>query len=202
MLCLSDNDFILKLAEYDLLKEAMHALNISRKDVRILPRAKYVFPTKIGKNHTRDGVDRALKFIDGLSVISDIDREEHIRLSRVVGIDSGEATLFAATNAIPDYLIATGDKRCLRAIASSTDCTDIAARIQGRIICLEQMIIRLIRFKNFEWVSQHVGSGVGDFAMEKAFAGGRIGWKEIDCMAWLNRYVDDLRAETGSLLIA
>ncbi len=43
MICLSDNDIILKLAACDLLTDAWVALGLTQGDVRVLPTAKHKF---------------------------------------------------------------------------------------------------------------------------------------------------------------
>lgn len=209
MLCLSDNDLILKLAEFDLLGDAVEVLGVTRKDVLILPRAKRVFPSKVGKTHTRDGVDRAMKFIAGLELVEQVDPQEHIILQRAkfiengieFKIDPGEATLFAATKLLDDVLVATGDKKCLRALHACADCAPIISWLEARVICLEQVILRLIDHKGYKWVQSRVGRGVGDKSMEQAFADGRADWPEVECRKWLDAYVADLKQKTGCLLV-
>src|SRR5262245_40706298 len=102
MLCLSDSDFIIKLAEFDLLNEAIKALGFSRSDVRVLPELRRVLAGQsIYRRQTRECVERASKFIKGLKTIEQIDRTDHAILTaaratykdRDVTIEGGEAVI-------------------------------------------------------------------------------------------------------------
>jgi hypothetical protein len=213
MLCLSDTDIILKLAEFNLLHEALDVLHCKKKDVRVLPRVREVVSTKIGK-YTRDGVSRAVKWVADIPIISDIDEQEQILLmavlmavriplgQRIVKIDSGEAILLAATKPLgQDFLIATGDKSCIRALAACPTCQAIQQRVEGRIICLEQILIRLLDAHGYAFVQEKVGRCVGDECVSRAFADGKIGHPESACRGWLDNYVAELRKDSGKLLI-
>jgi len=205
MLCLSDNDIVLKLAEFDLLKESLEVLSVKKNEVYVLPTALRVVTTSklIAANHTRDAIDRAAKFLKSVQVIANADATEVGALLSVPMIDPGEATIFAATKGLAAYLVATGDKRSLRAIAAAGGpCTNIAARLHGRVICLEQILVRLITHLGYAAVQKKVGRCVGDTCVDHAFAGGKPSHPQAECLRWLTEYIDELRKETGPLLVA
>src|SRR5581483_7069412 len=119
MLCLSDTDFIIKFAEFDLLSETLSVLGVSRSDFRVLPELSRVLQgERLRLRHTQNCIERATKFAKGLKSLAKIDRQEHMLLStvrahhrnRLVEIHGGEATLFCATKFVSDYIVATGDK--------------------------------------------------------------------------------------------
>src|SRR5690242_4217866 len=114
MICLSDSDILIKLAEFDLLDPTWEMLKVGRSDIRVLPELIHVLNgTKILNKHTRDGVERALKFAKGIKKLDKIDPAEHILLSSVsvadgdqcVAINGGEAILYSSTKFLSDFTV-------------------------------------------------------------------------------------------------
>src|SRR5689334_6013252 len=114
MLCLSDSDYIIKLAEFDLLDETLSILGASRSDVRVLPELAHVLRgSRIFSKHTRDGIQRAVKFAKGLKTLERIDPKEQVLLhavkatyrNRPIEIHGGEAILYSATKFVTDFLV-------------------------------------------------------------------------------------------------
>jgi len=91
-----------------------------------------------------------------------------------VEIDPGEIILLSATTRLDDYLLLTGDKRCLRAVATCPECAEIARRIQGKVVCFEQIIYRVIDRLGFEPVRAKVVPVTHgcDTALRAAFGSG------------------------------
>jgi hypothetical protein len=185
------------------LREALDALRVKKSEVLVLPTARAVIARSpiIAQNHTRDAIDRAVKFVASVAVITDPDVADFALLTGVPGIDVGEATLFAGTKGLADFLVATGDKRSLRALTACPACGAIHTRLQSRVICLEQVMVLLIKELGYKNVQRKVGRCVGDACIEHAFAGGRLSQPEADCLQWLNHYIAELRGDTGTLLV-
>ena len=114
-----------------------------------------------------------------------------------MGIDQGEAVLIAATATESDFYIVTADKRCLKALANS-GMTVILNRLEHRIICLEQLMIRLIQqFDDFDIIYRRIKNVECEFSVTEAF-------KLTDKAAIIQRLqaeVDRLRNDTGNLLV-
>jgi len=115
-----------------------------------------------------------------------------------MGIDQGEAVLIAATATESDFYIVTADKRCLKALANS-GMTDILNRLRHRIICLEQLLIRLIQqSSDMDKIIRRINNAVDcEFSVTEAF-------KLADQAAIIQRLqaeVDRLRSDTGNLLV-
>lgn len=211
MLCLSDSDFVIKLAEFDLLDETLTILGVSRVDVRVLPELSHVLQgERILSKHTRDGVQRAVKFVKGIKTIEKIDPQEQMLMhavkasyhNRPIGIHGGEIILFCATKFLNDCLVATGDKRSLRALASATNCQHIHDRLKGRVICVEKTLLKLMDKHGFKTIQQKVGPMCScDDCIQQAFANGKADMPESDCRKWLVSFVDELQTETKGLLV-
>jgi hypothetical protein len=74
---------------------------------------------------------------------------------QIVNIDRGEALLISATANVDVFWLTTGDKRCINAVASS-GLEDIERRLAGRVVCLEQVILKLIDREGFELVRDYL----------------------------------------------
>lgn len=202
-LVVCDNDILLKLAACDLLEAFPAAMNCVRDDLRVLPSAPRQIP-HILKNrsipHTDAQLKRTIEFIRSCAKVGDAHEDEHMLLNAVEGIDVGEAVLIASTHSMEDFIIATGDKRCLIALAESKKCAAIRSRIAGRVVCLEQVILRLIDSMGFEAVKAKVLPAFEcDAALDAAFGSGALSNEEAVIDA-LSRYIRNLRDATGSLL--
>jgi hypothetical protein len=73
-------------------------------------------------------------------------------------IDTGEALLYASTYTLQEFWLLTGDKRSLTALAEAPTCQGIVARLSGKVICLEQIIVHILRSHPFETVLNKIVS--------------------------------------------
>lgn len=211
MIYLSDNDIVEKLAICDLLDEALAAFNATRDDVRVIPTLK----NRIGIGTPRPKVvrrlgaevaERLVEFIGSVREIEDYSAADHQMLEALddsVEIDPGEIVLLSATAGLDNYLLLTGDKRCLRAVATCPECIDIARRIQGKVVCFEQVIYRVIDYSGFEHVRSKVVPvmQVCDTALRAAFGSGMYAtWANV--AARLESDIAEIRGYGIDLLIA
>jgi hypothetical protein len=124
MICLADNDIILKLARCDLLAEALTALEATTDDVYVLGSAvhKLLSPNKPARAKVRPddpAYARLESFFRAVRTIqAEPSPEEGAAFDDVLKIDPGEAILFAATAAYPGAIVATGDKQSLAALSN------------------------------------------------------------------------------------
>lgn len=210
MIYLSDNDIVEKLAICDLLDEALGAFGATREDVLVIPTLKHRIGIGTPRPKTVDRLGqivaaRLVKFLSTIREIDDYSAEDHAMLESLddsVEIDAGEIVLLAATARFTDYLLLTGDKRCLRAVATSPECAEIAARIQGRVVCFEQVICRVIRHTGFERVRAKVVPVLAtcDTALRASFGSGGLAI-EGEAMACLRSYIAEIRGFPIDLLI-
>lgn len=207
MICLVDSDVIYKLAVCNLLDNTLAALDLARTDAYVLPTAKYRFGVarrRPGTGERRYGVEVFSRIRDFLASVREIEvtgpSEELQLLASIDGIDAGEAVLFSVTAAFAQYLLATGDKTCLRALALTPVCLPIAQRVRGHIICLEQIVKRLIQHFGFLYVKNRiVPARACDTALSAAFGSG---WDttEPNVLAALDSYINELRSLPINLL--
>lgn len=206
MICLTDNDVLLKLAAWNLLEETIAVLETTREEIFVLPTAQYKIKKdsrgELVAKYGEAGIRRVLDFIASVQKISQgSDPEEQAAMIAVNGIDDGEELLFAATKELDVFLVATGDKNSLRALASAPTCTAIYERLCGRVICLEQIVARLISSVGFEEArTRIVPFRECDTSIKAAFGSGSLA-EETNVQRSLAKRINDLHSEVGHLLV-
>ncbi len=199
-----DNDILHKLCAFDLLEDATAGAGLAPGDLVALPTAKFFFLRKQpDKGRQRFG-DLVYQRIHGaLNAAGEVGvqlhpEDEKILINRL-GIDQGEALLFSYASRDEGSLL-TGDKRSLLALTAEPSCSDIVARLQGRVVCLEQLVLGAIARAGFVSVRERIVPAIGwDKVMRVAFGSG-LSTEEGSAVAALEYYVADLRKQTGSLL--
>lgn len=207
MIVLFDNDIIYKLAACDLLDEALAVLEVTYTDVYVLPTAKYKFgttknPARAEARYGRDVIARIRNFLANVRELDVVGPPEELQLlAEIDGIDSGEAVLFSATVRFDNYLLAMGDKNSLHAVASTPTCQPIARRLSGNVICLEQIVTRVIAHFGFAYVKDKVVPARScDTALRAAFGSGDAA-SESNVLAALDEYINELRSLAVDVLI-
>jgi hypothetical protein len=209
MNCLLDNDLIRKLAICDLLDESLKALHSSDAEAHVLPTARYVLlkPIKKPEKAKERLGDALFERLDAFfKRVRSLDQQpsatEQLAFDDVVGIDPGEAVLFSATDRFQDFLLATGDKNSLRALVSTPACDAICRRLNGKVVCFEQVILRIIDGIGFDAARAKIVPGADcDIALRAVFGSG-LEATESNVRAGLDSYIADLRKATASLLIS
>jgi hypothetical protein len=208
MICLSDNDVVLKLACCDLLNETPDVLGVNRAEVFVLPTARHVLlkplkdPEK-ARARLGDAVfQRVTLFLDSVQVIEAAPSpQEMLLFDDIVGLDPGEAILFSATAHYPDFILATSDKNSLRTLSATAACEAICRRLAGKVLCFEQVILRLIDGLGFNPIRDKVVPARDcDTALRAVFGSG-LDATEDNVRAGLTSYINHLRSQTGALLV-
>ncbi|ETX04828.1 MAG: hypothetical protein ETSY2_26520 [Candidatus Entotheonella gemina] len=207
MIILSDNDIIYKLAACDLLDEALVVLGVTPTDVYVLPTAKYKFgitksPARTEAQYGSTVVTRIRNFLTQVHELDVVGSTEELRLlAEADGIDAGEAVLFSATVLFDHYLLATGDKNSLRAVASTPVSQPIAHRLSGHVICLEQIVMHIIEHFGFMYAKNKIVPARScDTALRVAFGSGDAA-TELNVLAALDGYINELRSLAVDVLI-
>lgn len=203
-----DNDVIKKLAALDLLDPAIEALGFTVEETYVLPTARFKFLAgNAAKGQKKWGLRTHVRIVDFLGRVRAIDeqfdRDLHDMLAGVENIDEGEAVLLAATASNDGALLTTGDKRCLAALAGAEGCGAAATKLAGRVICVEQVVLKVISHTGFEKVMQRAVPGLTelqDNALHVAFGSGAE-TKRANAEEALTSYVAELRGATGALLV-
>lgn len=208
MILLSDNDLVIKLAQCDLIDEALGTLDSVRKDCFVLNTIRYSLrlnePDKAIQKYVGSvqAYDRINELLESCQVLTEAPMEfdllEH--LNEIAEIDAGEQALFlhakdSHSKAI-DYRILTGDKRALRAICNY-DQLDAFAFLRTKIVCLESCMMDMIDFVGFDHVNQKVSAAKQqvveakyDQVLRAAFGEAR---SREHCLECLRNYSSDIR---------
>jgi hypothetical protein len=203
VVCFLDNDVLLKLAGFELLDEAIAALKISPDNLYVLESARFVFrdsPSVIAQ-YSQSVRDRAITFVKSChGVLTDVESCDFIALSKLKNLDEGEAGLLTATNGVESFVLITGDKRCLKALANGVGIATIQQRLRGRVICLEQVILVLIQLLGFEVVKARVVPMRDcDKSLKACFGSGDLA-TETNVVEALEGYIATLRQDAPGLL--
>ena len=188
-----DNDVILKLVACNLFWEAVASLKLSPADLWVLESAKFVFKkNRRAKNkYPQPILDNAISLVESCTKIKqESSFDEEFQALKIDGIDPGERLLIAATQKAEDFYLATGDKRCLiaLAIAKASDfsgtvpsLSEIRKRLSGRVVCFEQLLKKSINHQGFEDVLAKVLPGREYDGSLKAIFGS--GWHNTSRLA-------------------
>ncbi|MFK0732469.1 MAG: hypothetical protein ACIWVG_15160 [Gloeotrichia echinulata HAB0833] len=206
----ADLDILLKLAACDLLSELREHWRIPPNQCFVDERFKYTLNTSITRsgNYSSAALKRTAEFLNNHTTdITFNDPEEVIALD-TNGIDKGERRIIIATKEPAEqaqpFFLATGDKRAINTLAAlpSTDkvCQRISKRLQGRVICLESMMLTFIEMLGFEPVkakvlaSRHNDKVAADKTITAVF-GSREKAEEHNVRSALQSYIAELPAQ-------
>ena len=169
-----DNDIILKLTTCDLFWEAMDLLGVQIADIRVLTSTRFVFRRNqsIKEQYSEEVRNKAIELVKKFSTV-EADTYNPLFSLNIVGLDAGELTLIYRAIAEPDFYLVTGDKRCLRALVKTPELATVREKLNGRVICLEQLIYKLIIDTDFEVIrSKVVSARECDTSLKVAFGSG------------------------------
>jgi hypothetical protein len=147
--------------------------------------------------------DRLRLFLDSVQVVSVAPApEEQVIFEDIVGIDTGEAILFSASAYYSDFLLATSDKNSLRALSANAACQAICLRLAGKVICFEQIVLRLLDHFGFDPTRHKLVPARHCDTVLRALFGSGLEATEDNVRSGLASYIMELRNQTGALLIA
>ena len=160
-----DNDIILKLSTYGLFEKTLNTFGAEINQVKILETFKYKFKRepqqKRKRNPNKYNLEDALSVVETCDKISihNINQEDFIQLQKIEGIDIGEAIIISYVSYLNkqnnlSYLL-TGDKRCLKNL-NVPETNQITDYLQGKIWCLEQLILKDIEIYGFNCIQEKV----------------------------------------------
>lgn len=100
----------------------------------------------------------------------------------------------------PNFYIATGDKKCMRALIKCPELQATKYKFMGRFICLEQLIVKLIEAKGFDLVREKITPMKDcDKVLQVAFGSG-LRSTESNSLLVLNNYIDEINQGCPNLL--
>lgn len=198
---LLDSDAAKKICQYCLLDELASSLACSLDDFSVLPQLRYQLKLNSrGKSLEKLGSENALneasKLIEHSSEVEVSQDSANLLLElNQPDIDSGEATLFAATHETGGDLV-SGDKRAFIAI-SKINGHDVIDTLWVRFICFDEAMLLLIKKCCFDQVSTKVRSRPDvDTAMSIAFGRSNPNPRE-ETLTAINSYIGTLVDNTA-----
>ncbi|MBZ0154018.1 MAG: hypothetical protein K8J09_21040 [Planctomycetes bacterium] len=199
-----DNDVLAKLASWDLLEDGIQAFGFALADVRYLPTAPFWLGLAGKKkcSYPPEVQGRLRAFLAAAQACAEDPAGEDSELHKVDNIDAGEAILLSQAACSTGSFLATGDKRCIRAVANAPACERLVSLLGGRVLCLEQVLLRAIELLGFEAVKKRiVGSNqlAMDTAVRAAFGSGMQA-DAINACGSLERRVKSLASEAAGML--
>jgi hypothetical protein len=201
--CFLDNDIILKLVACNLFDSAVNCLNLVESDLRVLSDAKYVFRNsrRIAKKYPLEIRESAILIVEGCQKIEP-SLSDDLKNLQIEGLDPGEMILISATEHEESFYLTTGDKRCITALANSTEPALVAIRkrLAGKLVCLEQLILKTINVEGFDvTLVKVIPAREYDKALKAIFGSGERCTQDNVLMA-LEAYIQDLRDNAKGLL--
>jgi len=198
MIYFSDVDVVLKLAACGFLPWLPEVLGVTSDEIRI----QYLASLKARVTRSSKKLENELhqihleEFCQAHRVIdaaSDIARQESLLQG---GMDRGEAILFAEAEATGGIVV-TGDKRALDEYAKHST---VAQREKLKVVCWEQLLLRVHRLKGYEALKRGGCEGMGrDGVLRLAFSSGLL-TPESHAMDAIRSFFNDVKKRHGDLL--
>ncbi|HEX5270462.1 MAG TPA: hypothetical protein VFW33_08250 [Gemmataceae bacterium] len=207
MILLADNDIIFKLARCDLYDGFLGAFEVTTDEVFILNTCRFVLTSdRAEKRCDEASFARLREFLDSVNDIEQApDANEMVALAEQPRIDAGEAVLFSICPAVPNSVLASGDKRSLcsltEAAVSDAVCASVCNKLTGKVVCFEQIIGRVIDHQGFDAVRDRLIVGRECDKTLAIVLGGGLDATEESVREGLASYIGDLRRTTGGLLV-
>jgi hypothetical protein len=204
MEALLDNDLLRKLTRYDLLFEFERLLALrgcvqphGRVGTALYSlRLKSASPPASHWPDARQGLALREFILKRSHGVTGAQAEALTRLN-IDAFDPGEVTLVAYALEHPTAVIFTGDKRCLRALATHPSLAPIAATLTGRCVHLESVMKTLSARLGWRRIASAVIAATGeDIALERIYSHS----SEAAMKAALDKNIALLAAETDTLI--
>lgn len=201
---LADADIISKLAHWRLLHHLPAVFDCDIKSIATLDSLVYRAQKAISNPDKlfKDNVTAiyAHEFLSQLPKLASPNVDALQSLQRIPNIDSGEALLIAILEATQDSILATGDKRALKAIHSAMT-NGLSCQIEGRIICLEQLLSCLLTLiGHADWLASISRAPTMDTAIRMVCGSGCNAPME-QIVNGLKSYTESIRNECGTILM-
>lgn len=203
-----DNDILYKGAGYGLLIDLIEAIPAQPKNVGVLGAAKFVVTAKLLKSRLSaalpllDEVLRHVQYLEPTVAETGYAAQLEYEAQRAgLNIDTGESLLCAIVVERTLLHLATGDKKAIKGIDSLLAARGEINKLAGKVICLEQLVLRLIRGSDASAVRSAIcAQATLDRALAACFS---CASPEIKADGWeegLASYIRDVRADAPSIL--
>ena len=181
MSCVTDNDFVIQLAAWNLLNEFQaflrDSLGVAEADIYVLdalPARIHKGDTKLERQYGNGALARVQRFCENKGRVRSLPSDPSLlaSIASVQAIDPGEAILIATAAQTPGTYLATNEWRFLEALATHPDqCAAAHDALKGRVLHLKQFIRYLLDAKGFQALKNVVTPANGsDIIIQRAFA--------------------------------
>ena len=202
-----DNDIFLKLIAFQLFDDAIALLNLQPDQLCFLPTAKFVFRRERDRQrrYSPEIWDQAIAYMESCATLPELvftpELLQELQALEVLRdqIHEGESRLILGTWNVPDFVLMSGDKNCFRALPSLPDA--MYQRLQGRVVCLEQIMLELIQALGFEQVYEVICPSLQWDQTIRICFGYSEPQKEADVLQGLKQYIQDIQDFAPGLLI-
>jgi hypothetical protein len=201
VICFADTDIILKLAACDLLPQTLIVLGVTRQEVYVFREEAYRIyehDSDARAQYSQETRNRAKRFINNVHGIYGEIAPEEQAFMLAAEIDTGEQAIFGATRDFSDFRVITADRKALRLLTVATGCGGICRRMNGCVLCLEQILLLLMEHFGFAAIHAQVSPhSAHDAAFQEAFPAGMM---QTGAEAILKNRITHLRLQTRDLL--
>ena len=150
-----DNDIVFKNSCYGILTELISAVPCDVADVGVLGVTRYVVLSLLGRVNISSGQEIVRQRLDDFFARAELlePTTDEVRFAAALefaahaadlDLDTGESLLCAVAAGRLANSLATGDKRAIAAFENLRDRVSWIANLDGKILCLEQLIAKLI----------------------------------------------------------
>jgi hypothetical protein len=210
--CLVDNDVVLKVAAYKLNDSVVGLLTLETVAPAMLGVGRFVVRQKAARKTrfinsdvvvaSTEDLIKKLQLIEPTETETELAAElETLALSSQLALDTGEAQLLAILITRQAPVLITGDKRAIVGMHKLG-----AAVPPKRVACLEQIVSILVASASLDALrSQICGEPQVDKTHSICFSCASFGStsiEKVDVLAALQSYANDLRKNSGEVLMA
>jgi hypothetical protein len=210
---LLDNDIMLKACSFSMVEEVVHLLGMIG-GIWILGTARFVLQKRIsrsGRIINRGEVAAALEHLlkttstiepDGAEIAFAAELEEAAQ-KRALDFDSGESLLLAVLILRSCALLLTVDKRAIHAMEPIATSDPRIGKVAGKIACLEQLMMALLKRYGAEVVRDRVCREPDtDKSLAICFSCNGNSFVLGHAVEGLRSYIGDIRKRAPTILIA
>lgn len=147
-----DNDILVKGATLGILNELLLQLPSGSTAVGVLGSARFIVRGRMKHAKATQYIPAFEKVINSISIIEPTVEEERLAAELELiaqqlecSFDEGESLLCAVLVRRGLCWLATGDRRAIEGLGVIEGQQDILDRLRGKVICLEQLFLRLVR---------------------------------------------------------
>lgn len=208
---LVDNDILLKGACYGLLPELVGTIAGEHR-IGFLGAARFVLPKLLSKKILRTDPSiakaRLVSFLAAQDVVEPTSQEQEFAAllegtaqRLLVNLDTGESQLLAILIMRTLPWLMTGDKRAVFAIEHLRETDTMVSGVDGKLICLEQLVLRLLGNGKSSSIRTAICSESAiDRALSVCFSCASPEISADSARDALNSYIEDLRRSAPHVL--